>query len=182
MRKPVKVNITACRTCGSLSHTLHVTKRPYSKPKKPSAKLLATLAAKKRSSRPFDPTKLSIKDKIKHAVKPDVITVRRGRLPARNRYGYRMVRVGHKIQYRKIKGPTEAKIDKTLAKSRLLSQWKRASSAQRRAFLAGTIAAGPAGGLTAAALANKFPSKRPPKTTRPRKPTGLRVRVYDPRR
>lgn len=114
----------------------------------------------------FDPTKLSIKDKIKHAAKPDTITVRQGRLPARNRHGYKMVRAGHNIQYRKIKGPTEAKIDKTLAKSKLLSQWKRASSAQRRAFLAGTIAAGPAAGLTAAALAGRINGKN----GKPRRP------------
>ena len=115
----------------------------------------------------FDPTKLSIKDKIKHAAKPDTITVRqRGFLPARNRHGYKMVRAGHNIQYRKIKGPTEAKIDKTLAKSKLLSQWKRASSAQRRAFLAGTIAAGPAAGLTAAALAGRINGKN----GKPRRP------------
>ena len=117
----------------------------------------------------FDPTKLSIKDKIKHAAKPDTITVRQGRLPARNRHGYKMVRAGHNIQYRKIKGPTEAKIDKTLAKSKLLSQWKRASSAQRRAFLAGTIAAGPAAGLTAAALAGRV-GRVNAKNGKPRRP------------
>ena len=149
----------------------------------------------------FDPTKLSIKDKIKHAAKPDTITVRQGRLPARNRHGYKMVRAGHNIQYRKIKGPTEAKIDKTLAKSKLLSQWKRASSAQRRAFLAGTIAAGPAAGLTAAALAGRINGKngkprrpdRPNLThmlpkpakpgTKPRQPaSGVRKPIGTPRR
>lgn len=124
----------------------------------------------------FDPTKLSVKDKIKHAAKPDTITVRqRGFLPARNRHGYKMVRAGHNIQYRKIKGPTEAKIDKTLAKSKLLNKWKRASSAQRRAFLAGTIAAGPAAGLTAAALAGKLNGKNG-KPRRPDRPNLTHIR------
>ena len=131
-----------------------------------AGKLLAAVAAKRRSSRSFDPTKLSIKDKIKHAAKPDVITVPRKRggthLRQRPPIGYKGgARVGHKIQYRKIKGPTEAKIDKALAKSKLLSKWKRASSAQRKSFLAGTIAAGPAGGVAAAHIAGKFASHVP---------------------
>ena len=67
----------------------------------------------------FDPKKLSVKDKIKHAAKPDVIKVPIDRrLPARNRPGYRKVRVGHNIQYRKITGPTEAKVDTAIAKLR----------------------------------------------------------------
>lgn len=122
------------------------------------------LAAKRKGK--FDPKSLSVVNKIKHAAKPDVITVPRKRggthLRQRPPIGYKGgARVGHKIQYRKIKGPTEAKIDKALAKSKLLSKWKRASSAQRKSFLAGTIAAGPAGGVAAAHIAGKFASHVP---------------------
>lgn len=72
-----------------------------------------------RRRKPFDPKTLSLAGKLKHARKPDVINVKQGRIPnPRRLYGYKMVRVGGNIQFRKIKGPAEARIDSSISKAK----------------------------------------------------------------